>query len=508
VKTIGSKFFWAGLFLVVAGCDFGPTREPEKSFYRLTNATNDVANVLERVKDADSARTAIDELDRKFTELVEIARSLPAVLKEHADAKVDAATAKELRESMAKAATRVKSECERIDKLAGLPVEFWKVFRRRAVDFAAAGVEGMKANNPNAHVNPAIQHVLNIRDLYAAHPYEEVITVHLSNTGFDVAEKVCDKLKTLAPGAVIHHVELGDEMDVAIGPVRDFNGFVSAIDFGNVTAANEPKRDVKIEVRSGAFAPAGVVEDTEDRRKQRDEAERRAEEARAEAARELAAKIKEAEEPNPNDPDFFDKLADRVTSGDHWGKEKAIDILLKHTPSEVQSAETRKKIARAFKQLAEDDNFMRKKAIRGLVVWGGKFSGPILVKMLNERHPFEEAQIIESLGEIKYVPAAPVIASRLGDFSHHDCAVHALRELGPAAEDVLIRVAISEDPKVCLAAVDLLGDCGSEKSLYILTKGFSSRNPLVREACKLSIQKVKARLKEAKDKADAEENGL
>ena len=85
-------------------------------------------------------------------------------------------------------------------------------------------------------------------------------------------------------------------------------------------------------------------------------------------------------------------------------RQRAINALLKTTPDDVPSLETRKQIAKAFKRLAESpDTFGREKeqAIRGLVIWGGKYSGPILLGLLNTAHGSDQRHLIQALGEIK-----------------------------------------------------------------------------------------------------------
>ena len=141
---------------------------------------------------------------------------------------------------------------------------------------------------------------------------------------------------------------------------------------------------------------------------------------------------------------------------------------------------------------------MKEEAIKGLVIWGGKYSGPILLKILEDAGRFEEEHIIKALGDIKYAKAAPALAAKLGDFVLGKHARSALRKMGEEAEDALLAVAPSADPKICLPAVELLGDCGTKKSLPLLRKGATSRNFRVRDASKEAIRKILARQNAAK----------
>jgi hypothetical protein len=86
----------------------------------------------------------------------------------------------------------------------------------------------------------------------------------------------------------------------------------------------------------------------------------------------------------------------------------------------------------------------------------------------------------------------------LGDFFLHQHVRRALRQMGEDAEDALLVVAPSQNPDICLAAIELLGDCGTARSLPLLRQGATARNLRVRDASKEAIRKIIARQKEAK----------
>jgi hypothetical protein len=234
-------------------------------------------------------------------------------------------------------------------------------------------------------------------------------------------------------------------------------------------------------------------ENEENSRKAQKEMEEQMARQRAEAEKWEAERKKGEVGGDPNDPAYYDKLAEMVTADDFFKRQKAVQVLLETAPSNVTPAQ-RKKIARAFKQLAEDDHdTLREETIKGLVIWGGKFSGPILLKMLGGSRRYETAHVIKALGDIKYAKAAPAIAEKVGDFFLGEHAATALRQMGAEAEDALLIVAPTEDARVCLAAVELLGDCGTTKSLPLLRRGATSRNMRVRDASKAAIRKILAR---------------
>ena len=215
---------------------------------------------------------------------------------------------------------------------------------------------------------------------------------------------------------------------------------------------------------------------------------------------ERAAREEERRGPDPSDPDYHARLAERMASDNPPYRRDALDKLLKIQPSEVPSPETRSQIARAFKDLAfGEDHFPdeRQKGIQGMAVWGGQFAVPLLLELLEDDPHFIEDDLYDALGDLQDARAAGPIAARLGNFFEHQKAYQCLRRIGPAAEDALLEVAPSNDPKICLAAVQLLGEVGTAKSYPILREGLRSRNADVKAAAKLALKKVREREQQA-----------
>ena len=229
------------------------------------------------------------------------------------------------------------------------------------------------------------------------------------------------------------------------------------------------------------------------------ESQARADLERKKRADEQAARAKERRLPDPTEPDYYEKLADRLESDDFKQRKRAMSVLLNTDPSQVASAEAKKRIARAFKNLAEGNSADRLNAIRGMAVWGGKFSVPILLKMLNGSDELYEQEVVKALGELKDARAAPALAARLGDSRLHQVAFNALNDMGSGAEDALIEAARTSDETVCMAAVKLLGNVGTSKSFSVLDPiAESSSNHAVRVAAMNAVQKINLRQPQAK----------
>lgn len=202
---------------------------------------------------------------------------------------------------------------------------------------------------------------------------------------------------------------------------------------------------------------------------------------------------------NPNSPLFFVANLNELTLGSHFEFAEALQRLAVANPENCQDIQTRRAIARRIRDIVVDkSSHSRDEAIRPLVVWGGKHSVPILIDLLAEgRLGGEREQVIAALALHPTPEGAAAVAKLVGNFFVHDEACQTLRKMGPVAEDALIKIAPSDEPKISIAAITMLGDCGSEKSLELLRQARSSTNPeikfLAREATKKINERVKSK---------------
>ncbi len=217
----------------------------------------------------------------------------------------------------------------------------------------------------------------------------------------------------------------------------------------------------------------------------------------------MAARMREFNGPDPGDPAYLEKMADRMSSENLGYKNQAIDALLKADPASA-SPEAKKKVARAFKALAEDnDTFDRQKAVRGLVKWAGTYSVPILLKMLNSGNPFDEEAVLRALAELKDARGASALAKRLKDFRLKEVARDGLVAMGSGAEDAVLALANTDDADLYNTVIALLGDVGTEKCLDVLRQAQTSRDRKVRFASMAAVAKVNRRRFAAQAKAKA-----
>jgi hypothetical protein len=462
------------------------------------DATNRVADILATVRDAKSAKESLATLDQGYSELAASIKYIVENQEQLKSARMLKVTADQLTDDVRAASARWVNELNRLKRTPGLGPEFWKVIRSHSFEIVggSASLEGL---------SPAAQdYFRNVKALCEKYGYEKVVSLEFRNATSD--PDIFERLQKLAPGAELYHVQLQMGQEVTIGPVKDFRGFLAKLDFATISYQDESRRGATIEIlpgRPSRFTSPELEKSRAETAKIRAEAKDRQAKALKRMEEERLARERERKGPDPSDPDYCGKLADRMLSENSAYRSQAIDDLLKTDPASV-SPETKKKVARAFKSLAEGSRFSeRKKAVDGLVLWAGKFSVPILLKMLDQRHSLEEEAVLRGLAELKDSRAAPALASRLGDIRFSQLAYDALLEMGSDAEDAVIEIAPSGNANVCMAAINLLGSIGTEKSFEVLRKAEESRNRSIRLAAMAAVQKINKRSNDAKAKARA-----
>jgi hypothetical protein len=217
---------------------------------------------------------------------------------------------------------------------------------------------------------------------------------------------------------------------------------------------------------------------------------------------------REATAPVPGQPDYYDEMAKRMLSEDVFVRDPTLDALLTADPAKAPE-EARKQITLNFTELATSSqyHFEHAKGVQGMARWGGKSTVPTLLALLSNDDHFLHNEIYDALGKLKDPRAATPVAMRLGNFFESGKARQCLHEMGEMAEDAVIVVAASPDPKACLAAVQLLGEIGTKKSMSILRKGLRSGNAQVRLAARASLDLVRGRQSAEEEKQDKEGKG-
>jgi hypothetical protein len=197
--------------------------------------------------------------------------------------------------------------------------------------------------------------------------------------------------------------------------------------------------------------------------------------------------------------DYHAQLAEHLFDAQSPFHEKAVQTLLNVPREEVADKKVRGRIAQGYRQVAFAEGSAHAAAgVRGLVAWGGKFSAPLLIELLEKSAAagggtgVEEA-LYEGLGSLATPECAAAVVERLGAATSSPAAVACLRKMGPVAEQPLVDLLPFESADANLAAINLLADVGSRKSNAILRKATKSENEDVASAALEAIRKIRER---------------
>ena len=221
------------------------------------------------------------------------------------------------------------------------------------------------------------------------------------------------------------------------------------------------------------------------------EASRASDSQLAQAAREAVKKLQ---------PDAMDTVAEALIdleSSDHFKQSAALEKLAKMTPDDAR----RDKVATAIENqvLGKDLFFIYKEAGPALSVWAGKNTVSRLLPLLaNERATPHERQVaMEVLGKVKDKRAVlPVVRWVLLDTEN---ATRSLIEMGPVAEDEVIKLVKGPDAAGRTAAAHILQETGTIKSVAALKRASQDpRDANAAAAAKVALDILNERLKEQK----------
>jgi predicted outer membrane protein len=203
--------------------------------------------------------------------------------------------------------------------------------------------------------------------------------------------------------------------------------------------------------------------------------------------------------PKRSDPDYFEKMLDRLRSTNRVVTSQAVDALAEADPTQVKNPETRKQITREFQRIAFDSRFLdQEKAVRGLYTWGGKHAASLLLKLLPHADSSAQRRIVEILADLQDERAVAALVTMLnGGWENRRTAKDALIQMGSLAETAVLDVVASSDPDVCLSAIEVLSQIGTEESLPKLRRALQSKNSDVREKADLAIRLIRLRAKAA-----------
>ena len=272
------------------------------------------------------------------------------------------------------------------------------------------------------------------------------------------------------PGAVSTGTHRYSSYYVHVAPVDDVEEYADKLDLGAITEVDVKKRFLTLEPGRENLPPKKEM-----------------------AAAEPEAKPRRSQAPtNPKDLDFFKQNLAALQNGRRLDKEDSLRRLVNADTSKLNDPEMRNAIAKAIRDVAFDNSAMsntRRLAIRGLVHWGGKFAGPVLVDLLRKEPAFIEDEIYKQLAILKEPSAIDLLVERLvesGGIQGKEVA-QCLVAYGPAAEDSVLANTRAEDPMTTRLILQVLAEIGTKKSLPALQ---SLRNVIFANMIKDDLQRA------------------
>lgn len=497
---------------------------------QLLDDANELLSKLHGIHDAAGAQAALSDITKLIAKLkaeeVEIVKKAEAIDRKGGVTKMTVETFKRKGAEYQALMRKVGSEIQRVAMIPNLPPNFLSSIRAAAEGSTsmaqaappvvpqqspespapATSVASQPQFGPNmpgdAAAGSAAQHrpggnsgsdLLSRDELVARYGKDKVVKVLIVNQ-FDIVaqlDQVATAISNAAPEVLSCDLKGGE---VTVAPVNNLDAFCKGIDFAEVLGRDEAEATVTIKVDPTKVAAAAS-------RRVNPTVERVGGPDGDDANKELEAEmLRRAADrsglPSPKDSDYHKKLCDMMVDPAQWTlKDRAIDALLQISPEEITDKAVRKQIARNFREMAKNETHgaAEGKAIRGLALYGGKFSVPILIDLLERRNGPAPSELFEALGMYPDPQGADAVTRQLGNVFNHEAAVGALRAMGSAAEDELQKAAPSNNPKISLAAVQLLGEVGTQKSLSLLAKAAKSTNQDVADAAKESRNAIRER---------------
>ncbi|MFZ5829930.1 MAG: HEAT repeat domain-containing protein [Planctomycetota bacterium] len=469
------------------------------------DTVNRYVSYLQDVRDADSAQAQVPHLLAARTEL--LATAPPSDIDYGSQHKSELNTIRKLLDEIRQ---RREREMVRLVQTKSLPSEFWEAVFLTDLDMLA------KEKELGYSLTPDSESLLRLwREPIKRHGLESVMLIYVAKeVGVSIVE---ERLKRSSPGCeIIVSRESDGDYRMGVSKVRDRQAILeSLIPIGRIISGADG-RIVMVGRTRGLFGDGSGPSITRGPPPSRPPTFTRPAPHFGPGGSRITTRTSPStsssptitrptraafSDLDPSAPDYHKKLAERLTSESMIEQHDAIDTLLEIDPQEVTDAEVRKQIARGFKELFEGDHSARDdEVVQGLMRWGGKYSVPILLKKLGSGDTFLDRAILKALPDHPDAEAAAAVGRLCTDTFRGREAIACLRRMGPVAEDVFIKMAPTSDPRLCLTAINALGELGTEKCLSVLRQAVSSRRPDVREAAKAAIQQVVARQEAAKQK--------
>jgi hypothetical protein len=206
-----------------------------------------------------------------------------------------------------------------------------------------------------------------------------------------------------------------------------------------------------------------------------------------------------AKGPNIITLEDYKKLVDRLENGVDSDRSSTIEQLLKLDPKKVPF-DIVKSVAKGMKNIAFSEDCsctLRMEAVKGMAKWGGSFSVPLLINLLNTKERAVRVASLQALADLKDPRAIePAAKLYMTDFHESIAGNTCLAAFGSDAEDAVLKYFPPDDLALLKRGIEFLEKYGTKKSLKPLQ---SLRNRedifLIEDEVNRSISAIQGRIK-------------
>ena len=166
--------------------------------------------------------------------------------------------------------------------------------------------------------------------------------------------------------------------------------------------------------------------------------------------------------------------------------------------AETSPAEPNPNVAKILESLLVDSDSVsmaiRTDAARAMKTWSTPENVPALVTVLTgDKSSVIRVAVIEALTRHKPASAIGPLAQQLSDPSARSVAGRALKTIGPAAEDAVLKRMEGEDAWTRIEVCEILGAIGTRKSIPALEKATEDPSWLVTKPAEKALEAIKLR---------------
>ncbi|MBN2578451.1 MAG: hypothetical protein JXB10_05620 [Pirellulales bacterium] len=257
----------------------------------------------------------------------------------------------------------------------------------------------------------------------------------------------------------------GKDWCVTFGPIDDLSVFEKPPEYFEVVRLDPVRREFVWKFLPERYTPFPRSPRNRDRREDRNADLP----SPAEPAADAAAPPRSGE----SAPAAPEKDLEDLLGGSPQDQQRALNHLNVIGPQGVASSDLRKQIARAMKQIAFDKHAGTKNrgaAIEGLTVWGGKYSVPLLIELLDDqslRGP-EYSQLLSALSKFHDERAVKPLAGQLASATssrRFDEILKCLETFGAKAEDEVLKQFPARSPFNTDKLLRFFSEYGTRKCL-------------------------------------------